>query len=139
MLSLALLLLLSACDELTVPLQVRINPNDWDTQISGLAIVQIEGSLEFQLTVPDPPSYYESEEIVREVLLVYNIGSPPMVPGPVYPPESSGVRVFDKEIGVANYSWTVDGFSTGDELWLAAFPRTDRGWQAPLYAYHQVN
>lgn len=129
-----LILSINGCSFLLSPLNIRQNPNDEMTQINQVKVAQTApDTLTANVIIRDPLHFIDSEEKIEEILLAYNLDTPPPSRIMFYPPEKGGTRSFKKEYGVVSYSWDIEGLEIDDEVWLAVYPKTEQKWHSAMY------
>lgn len=133
-LAIFLIVIMNGCSFLLSPLNIRQNPNDERAQINQVKIAQTApDTVTANVVIRDPMHYFDDEENIEEVLLAYNLDTPPPSRMMFYPPEQGGTKNFKKEFGVVSYSWDIEGFEVDDEVWLAAYPKTEQKWHSAIY------
>lgn len=139
-LNLFLFVCLVSCELFLSPSHTRENPDDEKAQIASVQARQIDDSdtytVELSFMWRDPSDWTDENEYIDEVRVDYNIGSPP--PSKVTTLFQKKSREFERETGTSLYTWTLDQFSPGDEVWFALYPKTESGWKAPLYEKIEV-
>ena len=131
---LILILIMNGCSFLLSPLNIRQNPNDESAQIKQVKIAQTApDTVTANVVIRDSLHYFDEDEKIEEVFLAYSLETPPPSRMIFYPPEKGGTKSFQKEFGVVSYSWDIKGLEVDDEVWLAAYPKTEQKWHAAIY------
>lgn len=128
------ILFLTSCNFLINPMHTRENSNDWKKQIHNLFATQLSnGTLEISFSWLGNYNFYFDDEQIDEALLVYSIGKTIPTRTGLIPPDSGGTFNFDFNDDTHLYTKEISGFSEGDEVWFALYPKKGLFWYAPLY------
>jgi len=124
----------TACNFLISPIHGRENPNDWEAQIYDVFASQLSSdTVKFSFPWRDRFNNYDDEDVIEEAMLVYSVGKAIPIRTAPLPPDSGGSYGFSFEDGKYLYTKEIDGFSEGDEVWFALYPKMGVRWLAPLY------
>lgn len=128
-----------SCTFFFSPLHGRENSDDPKAQIYNLFAAQtgVE-EVTAGFTWRSDVFSHDDEEKIEEAVLVYNVGEALPVRSVPLPPDSGGTVGYENKDGTYSYSKIIKGVSQGETVWFALYPRTKKGWLAPLYESIEV-
>lgn len=115
-------------------MHTRENSNDWKKQIHNLFATQLSSeTLEISFSWLGNYNFYFDDEQIDEALLIYSLDKSIPTRTGLLPPDSGGTYNFEFNDDTHLYTREISGFSEGDEVWFALYPKKGLFWYAPLY------